>query len=268
MANEDTEDVQAMMESFFKKIAKSLWKGAIPEDFSYPYTRGILGAYFGIHTKATLLFLLGFIPGVRNLFYKKFVSERIVEDPFVLNSINLPRGSKILDFGCYSSIVPFQLASLGYKVFGVDYYYYPYKHPNFKFLQGDFLDISFKASFFECVYAISSIEHVGIGYYPLERKNTSDQDIVDKFYRILKPGGTLIVTVPVGKNRTFKTVKVYDKPSLIGLFKRFNLVKDEYFVRKSDTIWVNTSYREAYKTPVPIKKRYTHKAIACLVFKK
>lgn len=257
------------MNRIFKKVAKTLWKGAIPEDFSYPYTRGIPGAYFGFDTKASILFSLGFIPVVRNLFYKSSVSERIVEEPFVLRSINhLPKGSRILDFGCYASIVPIQLASSGYKVVGVDYYNHPFRHPNFEFIQGDFLKAIFEKESFDCIYAISSLEHVGIGLYPAEKENVKDQDVVDKFYRILKPGALLVVTVPVGKKRAFKTLRVYDKNALKKLFGKFKLVKDEYFVRKSNTVWTNASYKQAYKTPVPYQKRYTHMAVACLYLKK
>ena len=261
-------EMSNIYQNFLKKIVKPLWKGTVPADFSYPYTVGIPGAYFGFDIKPTVLFLLGFIPIVRNFFYEHSVSERIVEDPFVLQNINLKKGAKILDFGCYGSIVPLQLANLGYKIFGVDYYSYPYQHPNFRFFQIDFLDNKFESEYFDAIYAISSLEHVGIGYYPVEKEGITDQRVANEFYRILNPGGKVLVTVPIGKRKTFRTLRVYDGAEIKSLFKKFGFIKEEYYARKSLTIWKSVSYSEALSIPVPYNKHHTHEVVGCFVFER
>jgi len=66
-------------------------------------------------------------------------SERIVEYGWVLK--NLGDCNTILGVGCWGTLFPIQLASLGYKVIGIDLRQYPYTHPNFRFIQGDVFKI-------------------------------------------------------------------------------------------------------------------------------
>ena len=49
------------------------------------------------------------------------INERIVEIPFVFQNLILKKGSKVLEFGCCQSSLAMQLASLGYRVTGVDF---------------------------------------------------------------------------------------------------------------------------------------------------
>src|SRR3990172_11796784 len=144
-----------------KKVLKFFWKGLIPAEFNYPVSKIIPNALYGKAATLTqnLRFVMGFVPLLREFLLKSAVSERIVEDPFVLaNVFTLKKGSRILDFGCYSSMVPLQLSSLGYKVFGVDYHDYPHTHPGFSFYKIDFLDNQFENNSFDAIYAISSLE--------------------------------------------------------------------------------------------------------------
>lgn len=87
--------------------------------------------------------LLRFLYGLVAWNYELVVTERIVEIPFVLRNLDCPPGARILDFGCAESPVCLHLASLGYKVVGMDLNPYPFRHPNLQFLQGDFLQNSF-----------------------------------------------------------------------------------------------------------------------------
>lgn len=66
--------------------------------------------------------------------------ERIVEYGWTQNMKH--REGKVLHVGCWGTLFPIQLASLGYKVVGVDLRDYPYSHPNFEFVRGDLLDPS------------------------------------------------------------------------------------------------------------------------------
>lgn len=235
------------MKLFWKNLLKPFWRGQVPEPFNYPYTRVIPGAMYGRGTgiKETVKFIIGFIPWVRCFFYRRLVSERVVEDPFVLRHLDLKNGARILDFGCCTSILPLQLASLGYQVVGVDYYPYPYQHPNFTFYQMDFLDNQFSDQSFEAIYAVSSLEHVGLDYYPQEKKGTTAQKIADEFYRLLKSGGKLIVTLPFGQKEKIVGYKVYSRKKLAVWFRKFRLLKESYFVRESETVWRPLASREA-----------------------
>jgi len=82
--------------------------------------------------------ILRLIYGCISKNYELIVNERIIEYPFIFQNLNLRKGSKILDFGCWESKLSIELASLGFKVIGVDLNNYEFSHPNFKFIKGDF----------------------------------------------------------------------------------------------------------------------------------
>ncbi len=230
-----------------KNVLKGIWKGIIYEPFNYPYRRIIPDALYG--KKSSMIqnfrFAMGFIPFARDLMYKTDVSERIVEDPFVISEVTkLPLGSEILDFGCFSSILPLQFASLGYKVTGVDVNNYIYAHPNFKFLNIDFLDNKFKNNSFDLIYAVSALEHVGAGWYENEKAGITDSQIIKEFKRILKLKGKLLVTVPFGKKAKMLTdSRMYDEKSLQNLFADFKIISKNYYTKKDNITWLPTDLK-------------------------
>jgi len=58
-----------------------------------------------------------------------------------------------------------ELACLGFKVYGLDVSNYKLTRPNFTFVKEDIRSTSFPNNFFDIVIAISTIEHIGLGYY-------------------------------------------------------------------------------------------------------
>ena len=68
-----------------KSILKYFWKGLVFEPFNYPVRLIITDAFYGKHAdlKNNFRFIIGFIPILRNFFYKFEISERIIEDPFL-----------------------------------------------------------------------------------------------------------------------------------------------------------------------------------------
>ena len=252
-----------------KKILKFFWKGLVPAEFNYPVSRIIPNALYGKGATLTqnLRFVIGFVPLLREFLLKSSVSERIVEDPFVLaNVFTLKKGSRILDFGCYSSMVPLQLSSLGYKVTGVDLYKYPFKHPNFVFYNNDILDLKLKEHSYDCIYAISSLEHIGLGWYEKERVGISDSAVVGELARILKPGGVFLVTLPFGRFKQTPYLEVYDSKTIKGLFKNFILQKMEYYEKKSDTVW---EYIGHTKPKLPkLKRGEVFNCVTCIKLRK
>ncbi len=170
---------------------------------------------------------------------KLIVSPRIVENAFVIkNTSNLPKGSKILDFGCAESILALQLACMGYKVTGVDIQDYVLRHSNLEFIKGDFLKIGFKRKF-DCVTVVSSVEHVGLGFYGDEMDMNGDLKTMEKIRKILKPQGILIITIPFGCFSS-SWERSYDEKGLKGLLKRFRIIHSEYYVKYQDT-WIEVN---------------------------
>lgn len=110
------------------------------------------------------------------------------EYPWV--SERLPKASPILDAGSGCTFFPSYLASRGYEVTCVDSdstLAKPYSEmpgPVFKCASLDSIPAGDNA--FEAIYCISVLEHLG------ERDK-----VIQEFYRVLRPGGSLLVTFDV-----------------------------------------------------------------------
>lgn len=188
----------------------------------------------------------------RKPFIKKvLLNERIIEIPFAIGALNsVTKGSKILDVGCMESVLPLFIAGLGYEVTGFDFRKYPYKVPNFKFIQGSILNLPFEKDYFDVVTCISTIEHVGIGFYS-DPKDTSSSDIkgMVEIKRVLKPEGLLVLTVPFGRVFVNNQQRIYDKSGLDKLLLGF-LIKEIKFFKNvsagsSNNYWEETQQNEA-----------------------
>ncbi|MBN1824053.1 MAG: class I SAM-dependent methyltransferase [Endomicrobiales bacterium] len=179
----------------------------------------------------------------RHLFrYKPYMSPRLVEYPFVFMNLKLDKGN-ILDAGCCWNPVGLQLASLGFRVWGVDFNKYELTHPNFTFVQSDICHMDFEDNFFDRVINISVIEHVGLGFYG-DPKDSADYQAMIEFRRVLKPGGKLLLTTHYGKKFENQSYRVYDSESLNFILKGFRLEKIEYF-RKANNNWYPCTKDEA-----------------------
>lgn len=172
-------------------------------------------------------------------------SERIVEIPLILRSIPRKK-SKILDIGCRYSLLPIQLSSMGHKVYGIDIYPYQRKHPNLHFLKGDFLEAHLKNNFFDVVISLSTIEHIGLGFYKEKLNNEGDRDAVEKVKRILKPKGTFLLTVPFGKPTDSNWYRVYNRKRIVNLLEGFKIFAWEVFAERQGN-WMPFSITKAEK---------------------
>ena len=76
---------------------------------------------------------------------KVVLNERMVEIPFTIDALaGIAKASRVLDLGCMESVLSLFLAALGFQVTGFDFRQYPYQVPNFKFIQGNILDLPFE----------------------------------------------------------------------------------------------------------------------------
>lgn len=163
-------------------------------------------------------------------------TERIVEVPFVLSNLNLTRDAAVLDLGCNYSHFAIQLASLGYRVTGVDLNDYALSHPNLEFRRGDLLELDLAPASFDAAVAISTVEHCGLGAYGGRGTVAGDAAVVKRIHELLKDGGRFLMTVPFGRcGRALGPAgyRVYDRSTLERLVADFEIIKIEYY-RGSD----------------------------------
>ncbi len=190
------------------------------------------------------------------------INERIIEIPYAIQALaDLPRQAKVLDLGCTESPLPLQLAGLGYQVTGFDFREYPYQHPNLKFVQGDITKLPFENNHFDAVISISTLEHIGIGFYddPTEVA-AADKKAMGEVIRVLKPGGLFVLTAPYGTGSITTHQRVYDEGSLAQLLTSLQLKNIRYF--KTDHLpqavcntWVEINKEEASQVASPTQTR-------------
>ena len=188
----------------------------------------------------------------RRPFIKKaLLNERIIEIPFAIDALSgIPKTSKVLDLGCMESVLPLFLAGLGFKVTGFDFREYPYRVPNFEFRQGSILELPFEKDSFEAATCVSTIEHIGIGFYDDPKDNvSSDIKGMSEVRRVLKTGGLLILTVPFGKALVNNQQRIYDREGLDKLLAGFSVKTIKFFkntpVVKGNNYWEEISPLQA-----------------------
>jgi SAM-dependent methyltransferase len=179
--------------------------------------------------------------------------ERIIEYAFVIQKLHTIPVGKVLDVGCTArfNYLPVALTSLGWEVWGLDLREFKFKHPNFHLVLGDIRKTNFPDNFFDAVYAVSTLEHIGLsGRYGVT-KNDPDGDTraLEEIARILRPGGMLLCTVPYAREaRVLKSLqRIYDQPALARLFSNWTKKDQAWYCREDDGYWTPLSDKAAAK---------------------
>lgn len=160
------------IDRFFKRLSNALKKGIMVEFYGYPPQTGM--------TTTRLISALR-----RLLLWPEYLHLKIAGRDI----IPFRGGGRILDVGCGPGKVMRVLRDRGWDVYGVDFSAVAIEHARVRLglnvICGDLLQAHYKDDFFDVVMFNHSLEHM---YDPLE--------ILRETYRILKPGGLLLVTVP------------------------------------------------------------------------
>jgi SAM-dependent methyltransferase len=123
----------------------------------------------------------------------------------------------------------------------------PYELPDVTFHQGDFLELDLGEALFDVVVLCSVVEHIGLlGRY--QQKNIPDGDLqaMQKASQLLKPAGTLILTVPVGMDMVFAPWhRIYGMERLPRLIEGFSIESECFFVKHPGNPWCLAQRAEA-----------------------
>lgn len=141
-------------------------------------------------------------------------SERLVEYEFVArNLVSSKKQADILDIGSGSSLLAKAIGELGkgkWQVFRIDI-----AESNCD-ARMDARMTGFRKEVFSQVICISTIEHIGIGINSGDDDEDGDLKTVKEILRILKKGGSAIISVPYGKIKKLN-YRVYDRHALSRL---------------------------------------------------
>jgi SAM-dependent methyltransferase len=164
---------------------------------------------------------------LRTTGWQAVVSERIVEEALILRHIR-PEDRRVLDFGAYESLFPLTLSALGHEVMVLDQRPYPFKAPRLTNVTADlFKGIPLPAESFDLVISISTIEHLGLGTYDDVQIPDGDRLGVERLWRLVRPGGRLMATVPAGRPGVQRGYRTYDEARLRTVFP--GLVTTQWF---------------------------------------
>jgi len=168
-------------------------------------------------------------------FLENRTDERTVEYPFLLE--NLKESKSILDVGCLESPLDVWLAKNGYFVVGIDIRK-PF-HETVNFVRADVRFLPFRENVFDVAIAISTLEHIGLICYGLERWKgykvdlKGDRKALDEMARVSK---IMVITLPYGEG-SFYWQRVYNKETLARLLEGYEVKVREYYRKKGD-IWI------------------------------
>ncbi|MBI4656796.1 MAG: class I SAM-dependent methyltransferase [Elusimicrobia bacterium] len=209
---------------------------------------------FGV--KPVLFFLLR-IPALRKMFLSVDwrTRERIIENNLLYCFLDkLHERSQILDIGYAESTVSLELASMGYKVTGIDMRDFPMTHPNFSSVIGNICQMPFKDESFDLIISISTIEHIGISSYGMTAFPEGDAKAIKEILRCLKPNGLFYLTVPFGGTQTTAWQRIYNSQSLNSLLRDFEILVSKYYRRYQYKFWLPATAEELEKVPSTVEE--------------
>ncbi|MGH9899180.1 MAG: class I SAM-dependent methyltransferase, partial [Pyrinomonadaceae bacterium] len=179
----------------------------------------------------------------------------------------------VLDVGAAESMLAYEMASLGYSVTAIDIRPIALSHPNLKFVKCDICKPVFPAESFDCVIALSTLEHIGLGWYGDKAGDdsaggNSDCEAVKQISLLLKPEGRFILTVPYGQKAITPLHRVYDKEALEELLQPCKIEQAFYGVRLDDFTWITTKDETEAANKQHDQTSYLPGAVAMLVCSK
>jgi SAM-dependent methyltransferase len=167
--------------------------------------------------------------------------SRHVEWSWILSHLGTGSG-EALDFGCGNNLLSFIAARKGYNVTAIDLesVRWPYILPNMRFLRCDILKSPFTKSSFDLIINCSSIEHVGLpGRFEAEDNPEGDIAAMALMRELLRPGGVMLLTIPVGRDAVFVPLhRVYGRERLPRLLNQWLIEKQEYWVKDDQNRWI------------------------------
>jgi hypothetical protein len=115
---------------------------------------------------------------------------------------------------------------------------------NISYIYEDLRETCYKDNFFDWVVCISTLEHIGLDntmlYTNDESKRESDSNsyllAIKEFYRVLKLGGTLFLTVPFGKHKNHGWFQVFNSEMLDSVISAFSptVVSEFHYIYIND----------------------------------
>jgi len=173
---------------------------------------------------------------------RNLLGDRDIEWSWVASQMPSGRG-KALDFGPGSSYLGLIAAQRGFNVIAIDLepVRWSYLHPRLRFVQGDVMKLALPKEHFDLVINCSTVEHVGlVGRYGVtENRPNGDLEAMARLRELMKPGGVMLLTIPVGQDAVFAPLcRVYGAQRLPQLLDGYTVEKEVFWVKDDRNCWV------------------------------
>lgn len=153
-----------------------------------------------------------------------FDTHYTYQGPWVFEKIlsNKPKkhvdiGSSVMYMGFYSAVVPTEFIDI--RPTKLDY-------RNFTEKRGSILDLPYKTRSLESISCLHVIEHIGLGRYGDKLDPEGAKKACQEMARVVKTGGNIYLSTPVGKEITyFNAHRVFNPQTIIGYFPGFELIE-------------------------------------------
>lgn len=199
-------------------------------------------------------------------------TERCIEIPWAVSCYRDEK--RVLDIGYANAEDRYvsKLLSLNIpQLFGIDMV--PKNYPGVVSVVGDIRSTSFPEEFFDLVFCISTIEHIGrdnsVYHIPSEGEDDEgDFKALQEIYRIVKSRGRVVVTVPYGKSYDYGWFIQYDNARLQRIIgsSKFSIVRDDYFIYRSG--WYNCDKSELMSILYQDNTAPAAAGLACILLEK
>lgn len=174
---------------------------------------------------------------------RDLMGDRDVEWGYVTTRLgqHVKQGHQVLDFGCGGGVLTCAAIQLGARVVSIDLLEQSIsiKHDDILFRVSDVMNLD-PGVRFDLIINCSTVEHVGLGGR-FNSVDDAERDVaaMNRMHSFLKPGGLMLLTLPVGQDAVFAPHhRIYGSKRLPRLLAGYEITESMFWRKDSDKCWV------------------------------
>lgn len=115
---------------------------------------------------------------------------------------------------------------------------WPFEHADFRFIQGDAVQLEVPNKSLDLIINCSTIEHLGLERYGDAGDVQADLKGMRRLRTFLKPSGVMLLTIPVGVDEVYPRLhRIYGRTRLPLLLNGFEIREQEFWSKNEANRW-------------------------------
>ena len=168
---------------------------------------------------------------------RTLAGDREIEWAWTLAHVRHGPG-RVLDFGSGNGMMALGAAFAANAVLAVDLEpeQYDFRLDEIEYVQGDLNELELESQSFDQIINCSTVEHVGLaGRYGSPDDVDGDLRAMGKMARLLKPGGDMVLVIPVGVDAVHAPLhRIYGEERLPRLLEHWEIREERYWSKPTD----------------------------------